>query len=61
MSVATKTRTLPSAHLPLNTQMNIEADTLAAMELAEFSTSLHHVPFDTKSRVMLSIDGTTHW
>jgi hypothetical protein len=47
------------ADLPLDAQMIIEADALATMELAEFLTPLHHVPFDPKSWVMLSIDGTT--
>ena len=47
------------ADLPLDAQMNIEADALATMELSEFSTTLHQVPFDPESRVMLSIDGTT--
>jgi hypothetical protein len=45
--------------LPLDAQMNTEADALATMELAEFSTTLHHVPFDPKRRVMLSIGDTT--
>jgi hypothetical protein len=45
--------------LPLDAQMNTEADALATKELEEFSTTLHHVPFDPESRVMLSIDGTT--
>jgi hypothetical protein len=47
------------ADLPLDAQMNIEADALATMELSEFSSTLHQVPFDPESRVMLSIDGTT--
>jgi hypothetical protein len=46
--------------LPLDAQMSTEADALAPMELAEFFTTLHHVPFDPESRVMLStIDDTT--
>jgi exonuclease III len=47
------------ADLPLDAQMNTQADALATMELDEFSTLLHSVPFDPESRVMLSIDGTT--
>jgi hypothetical protein len=46
------------ADLPLDAQMNIEADALTTMELSEFSSTLHQVLFDPESRVMLSIDGT---
>jgi hypothetical protein len=45
--------------LPLDAQMNTQADTLATMELDEYSTVLPSVPFDPESKVMLSIDGTT--
>jgi hypothetical protein len=45
--------------LPLDAQMNTQADTLATMELDEYSTVLPSVPFDPESTVMISIDGTT--
>jgi len=45
--------------LPLDAKMNTEADALATLELKEFSTPYHHVPFDPDSRVMLSIEGIT--
>jgi hypothetical protein len=51
---------IASADLPLDAQMNIvEADALATMKLSAFSSTLHQVPFDPESQVMLSIDGTT--
>jgi hypothetical protein len=45
------------ADLPLDAQMNYQADALATMELDEYSTCQHSVPFDPESRVMLWIDG----
>jgi hypothetical protein len=47
------------ADLPLDAQMNIEADAHAPMEISEFSTTLNQVLFDPESQVMLSTDGTT--
>jgi hypothetical protein len=47
------------ADLPLDAEMNIEADALATMELEEYSTPMHSVPFDPDSRVMLSLSGIT--
>ena len=44
--------------LPLAAQMNTQADALATMELDEYATPFHHVPFNPESRVMLSINGT---
>jgi hypothetical protein len=38
-------------YLPLDTQMNSQADALATMELVEYSTPLHSVPFDPESWV----------
>jgi hypothetical protein len=43
--------------LPLDAQMNTQADALATMELEEYSTPFHHVPFNPESRVMFSING----
>jgi hypothetical protein len=37
--------------------MNTQADSLATMELNEFSTPMLTVPFDPESKVMFSIDG----
>ncbi len=52
-------RDLTYDELPLDAKMNTEADALATKEHDEFSTTLHRVPFDPESKVMLSIDGTT--
>lgn len=38
--------------------MNTQGGALATMELVEYSTLLHHAPFDPESCVMLSLDGT---
>ena len=43
--------------LPLDAQMNTQADALATMELEEYATPFHHVPFNPESRVMFSING----
>jgi exonuclease III len=43
--------------LPLDAQMNSQADALATMELDEYATPFHHVPFNPESRVMFSING----
>jgi exonuclease III len=45
--------------LPLDAKMNIEADSLATMELKEYSTPMYSVPFNPESRVMLSLSGIT--
>ena len=50
---------LDYADLPLDAQMNIEADALATMELTKFSTPMYSVPFNPESRVMLSLSGIT--
>jgi exonuclease III len=50
---------LDYADLPLDAQMNIEADSLATMELTEFATPMYSVPFNPESRVMLSLSGIT--
>ncbi len=43
--------------LPHDAQMKPQADALATMELNEFATPFHHVPFNPESRVMFSING----
>jgi hypothetical protein len=43
-------------NLPLDAQMNTQADTLATMELDEYATPFHHVPFNPESRAMFSIN-----
>jgi hypothetical protein len=50
---------LDYSDLPLDAQMNTQADSLATMELDEFSTPMLTVPFDPESKVMFSIDGIT--
>jgi hypothetical protein len=50
---------LDYSDLPLDAQMNTQADSLATMELNEFSTPMLSVPFDPESKVMFSIDGIT--
>ena len=47
------------ADLPLDAQMNTQAKAFATTALKEYSTLQHYVPFDPKSRVMLSLDGIT--
>ena len=43
--------------LPLDAQMNTQTGALATMELEEYATPFHHVPFNPESRVMFSING----
>jgi hypothetical protein len=50
---------LDYSDLPLDAQMDAQANSLATMELNEFSTPMLSIPFDPESRVMFSIDGTT--